>query len=54
MSELAALECDMAQGYYFSAPLPLADLVAWFEAPLIAGRVAAEARSPSPPHSEMG
>jgi EAL domain-containing protein (putative c-di-GMP-specific phosphodiesterase class I) len=40
VNELAALEVDMAQGYYFSKPLPLAELVAWFEAPLIAGRIA--------------
>jgi EAL domain-containing protein (putative c-di-GMP-specific phosphodiesterase class I) len=39
VNELASLGVDMAQGYYFSRPLPLADLVAWFEAPLIAGRV---------------
>jgi EAL domain-containing protein (putative c-di-GMP-specific phosphodiesterase class I) len=38
VNELAALEVDMAQGYYFSRPLPLAELVAWFESPLIAGR----------------
>jgi EAL domain-containing protein (putative c-di-GMP-specific phosphodiesterase class I) len=37
LDQLAALECDMAQGYYFSPPLPLAELVAWFEAPIIAG-----------------
>ena len=37
VSELVALECDMAQGYYFSRPLPLPDLVAWFEAPVVAG-----------------
>jgi EAL domain-containing protein (putative c-di-GMP-specific phosphodiesterase class I) len=36
---LAALDCDMAQGYYFSRPLPLAELVAWFEEPIVAGRV---------------
>ncbi len=46
VNELAALEVDMAQGYYFSRPLPLADLVAWFETPLIAGRVAPEAAAP--------
>jgi EAL domain-containing protein (putative c-di-GMP-specific phosphodiesterase class I) len=39
LNELAALECDMAQGYYFSRPLPLAELVAWFEAPIVAGHV---------------
>jgi EAL domain-containing protein (putative c-di-GMP-specific phosphodiesterase class I) len=37
VSELVALECDMAQGYYFSLPLSLPDLVAWFEAPIVAG-----------------
>ncbi len=37
VSELVALECDMAQGYYFSPPLALPDLVAWFEAPIVAG-----------------
>jgi EAL domain-containing protein (putative c-di-GMP-specific phosphodiesterase class I) len=37
VSDLVALECDMAQGYYFSPPLPLPDLVAWFEAPIVAG-----------------
>jgi EAL domain-containing protein (putative c-di-GMP-specific phosphodiesterase class I) len=41
LNELAALTCDMAQGYYFSRPLPLAELVAWFETPVIAGYVAA-------------
>jgi EAL domain-containing protein (putative c-di-GMP-specific phosphodiesterase class I) len=40
LGALAALGCDMAQGYYFSRPLPLAELVAWFEAPVLAGRVA--------------
>jgi EAL domain-containing protein (putative c-di-GMP-specific phosphodiesterase class I) len=42
VSELVALDCDMAQGYYFSLPLSLPDLVAWFEAPMIAGGAAAE------------
>jgi EAL domain-containing protein (putative c-di-GMP-specific phosphodiesterase class I) len=37
VSELVALDCDMAQGYYFSPPLSLPDLVAWFEAPIVAG-----------------
>jgi EAL domain-containing protein (putative c-di-GMP-specific phosphodiesterase class I) len=40
VSDLVALECDMAQGYYFSRPLALPDLVAWFEAPIVAGAVA--------------
>jgi EAL domain-containing protein (putative c-di-GMP-specific phosphodiesterase class I) len=42
VNELAELGVDMAQGYYFSRPMPLADLVAWFEAPLVAGRVERE------------
>jgi EAL domain-containing protein (putative c-di-GMP-specific phosphodiesterase class I) len=42
VNELAALDVDMAQGYYFSKPLPLAELVAWFETPVIAGRVTLE------------
>ncbi len=37
LTDLAELGCDMAQGHYFSPPLPLADLVAWFEEPLAAG-----------------
>ena len=40
VNELAALGVDMAQGYYFSRPLPLAELVAWFETPVISARVA--------------
>ena len=47
VNELAGLEVDMAQGYYFSRPLPLADLVAWFEAPLISGRLAPAPRAPA-------
>ncbi len=27
----------MGQGYYFSRPMTLAALVAWFEAPVVAG-----------------
>jgi EAL domain-containing protein (putative c-di-GMP-specific phosphodiesterase class I) len=42
VNELAGLGVDMAQGYYFSRPMPLADLVAWFEAPLVAGRMQLE------------
>jgi EAL domain-containing protein (putative c-di-GMP-specific phosphodiesterase class I) len=38
VNELADLEVDMAQGYYFSKPLPLAELIAWFDAPVMAGR----------------
>jgi len=37
LTALGQLHCDMAQGHYFSKPLPLAELVAWFEAPLAAG-----------------
>jgi EAL domain-containing protein (putative c-di-GMP-specific phosphodiesterase class I) len=37
LEEVAALGCDMAQGYYFSRPLPLGALMAWFEAPVVAG-----------------
>ncbi len=37
VQELAALGCDMGQGYYFSRAMPLAALVAWFEAPVVAG-----------------
>jgi EAL domain-containing protein (putative c-di-GMP-specific phosphodiesterase class I) len=37
LNDLAEIECDEAQGYYFSAPLPLAELIAWFEAPVAAG-----------------
>lgn len=33
LDELARLHCDMAQGYYISKPMPLAELVTWFEAP---------------------
>jgi EAL domain-containing protein (putative c-di-GMP-specific phosphodiesterase class I) len=43
VAELVGLECDMAQGYYFSPPLSLPDLVAWFEAPIVAGGGAAVA-----------
>ena len=37
LNDLAEIDCDEAQGYYFSAPLPLVELVAWFEAPVAAG-----------------
>ncbi len=37
LNDLAEIECDEAQGYYFSVPLPLAELVAWFEEPVAAG-----------------
>jgi EAL domain-containing protein (putative c-di-GMP-specific phosphodiesterase class I) len=36
LGDLAEIDCDEAQGYYFSAPLPLVELVAWFEAPVAA------------------
>ena len=42
LDELAALGADLAQGYYFTRPMPLGDLVAWFETPLIAGRAGAD------------
>jgi EAL domain-containing protein (putative c-di-GMP-specific phosphodiesterase class I) len=29
---LAALNCDLAQGYYVSPPVPPADLVRWLDA----------------------
>jgi EAL domain-containing protein (putative c-di-GMP-specific phosphodiesterase class I) len=38
VNELAELDVDMAQGHYFSPPLSLADLIAWFDAPIMAGR----------------
>ena len=37
VGDLVALGCDMAQGYYSSPPLPLPELVAWFEAPIVTG-----------------
>jgi EAL domain-containing protein (putative c-di-GMP-specific phosphodiesterase class I) len=43
VNELAELGVDMAQGYYFSRPMPLAELVAWFEAPVIAGQLTSAA-----------
>jgi EAL domain-containing protein (putative c-di-GMP-specific phosphodiesterase class I) len=46
LEELAALECDMAQGYYFSRPLPVGALMAWFEAPVVAGRATAAFAAP--------
>ena len=47
VSELVALECDMAQGYYFSPPLSLAALVAWFDAPTVAAAGAIAEPAPS-------
>jgi EAL domain-containing protein (putative c-di-GMP-specific phosphodiesterase class I) len=37
LTDLGEMHCDMAQGHYFSQPLPLTELVAWFETPLAAG-----------------
>ena len=37
LTDLSELGCDIAQGYYFSRPLALGELVAWFEEPLAAG-----------------
>jgi EAL domain-containing protein (putative c-di-GMP-specific phosphodiesterase class I) len=38
VNALADMDVDMAQGHYFSAPLSLAELIAWFDAPVLAGR----------------
>ncbi len=38
LRHLAELGCDEAQGYFFSKPLPLPALLAWFEQPTIDGR----------------
>jgi EAL domain-containing protein (putative c-di-GMP-specific phosphodiesterase class I) len=45
--ELAALGCDMGQGYYFSRAMPLAALVEWFEAPVVAGLEATRETAPA-------
>jgi EAL domain-containing protein (putative c-di-GMP-specific phosphodiesterase class I) len=37
LNELAEIGCDEAQGYFFSPALSLAELLAWFEAPVAAG-----------------
>jgi EAL domain-containing protein (putative c-di-GMP-specific phosphodiesterase class I) len=37
VNDLAGMGCDEAQGYFFSPALSLAELVAWFEAPVVAG-----------------
>jgi EAL domain-containing protein (putative c-di-GMP-specific phosphodiesterase class I) len=37
LDDLAEIECDEAQGYFFSAPLTLTELVAWFQTPVAAG-----------------
>ena len=47
IEELASMGCDMAQGYYFTRPMPLGELVAWFESPVIDGR-AGENPEPAP------
>jgi EAL domain-containing protein (putative c-di-GMP-specific phosphodiesterase class I) len=38
LRHLAELGCDEAQGYYFSKPLDLASLMAWFQQPIIDGQ----------------
>jgi EAL domain-containing protein (putative c-di-GMP-specific phosphodiesterase class I) len=37
LNDLAEIGCDEAQGYFFSAALSLAELVAWFDTPVAAG-----------------
>jgi EAL domain-containing protein (putative c-di-GMP-specific phosphodiesterase class I) len=43
LRELAELGCDEAQGYYFAKPLPLAELITWFERPVVDGPAADDA-----------
>jgi EAL domain-containing protein (putative c-di-GMP-specific phosphodiesterase class I) len=47
LRHLAELGCDEAQGYYFSKPLGLAELMAWFAQPLIDGQGEAPAAAPA-------
>jgi EAL domain-containing protein (putative c-di-GMP-specific phosphodiesterase class I) len=50
LRHLAELGCDEAQGYYFSKPLELALLLAWFEHPVLDGQdeVVATVGEPEP------
>ena len=53
LRHLAELGCDEAQGYYFSKPLELGALLAWFQEPVIDGHGDAEAISPAVPEAVL-